>query len=96
MLELPAVLTHAAATEFFYTVGKNVPSLPEQVVVDATALRQFDSSALAILLECRRQAMAEGKTFAVSGAPDRLLQLAGVYGLASLIPVAESAGSGAA
>ena len=59
-----------------------------EVVADASALQQFDSSALAILLECRRQALAEGKTFAVLGAPQRLLQLAGVYGVAELIPAA--------
>ena len=30
------------------------------------ALRAFDSSALAVLLDCRREALALGKTFAVS------------------------------
>ena len=56
------------------------------VVVDASALSQFDSSALALLLECRRQALAAGKGFSVQGASGRLLQLADVYGVAALIP----------
>lgn len=86
MLKLPAVLTHAVASGFFHTVAKEVPSLPKEVIVDASALQQFDSSALAILLECRRQAMAAGKVFSVQGAPDRLLQLAEVYGVSALIP----------
>jgi phospholipid transport system transporter-binding protein len=88
MLKLPAVLTHAIASGFFRTAVQELASQPKEVVVDASALQQFDSSALAILLECRRQALAAGKTFAVLGAPDRLLQLAGVYGVAALIPTA--------
>jgi phospholipid transport system transporter-binding protein len=85
MLKFPAVLTHAVASAFFGTVEKEVPSFSTDVVVDASALRQFDSSALAVLLECRRQALAAGKAFSVQGAPERLLQLAGVYGVAALI-----------
>lgn len=88
MLKLPAVLTHAVASGFFRTLGLEMPSQPKEVVVDASALQQFDSSALAVLLECRRQAMAAGKAFSVQGAPDRLLQLAGVYGVEALIPAA--------
>ena len=88
MLKLPATLTHAVASGFFHTLAKEVPSLPKEVVVDAGALQQFDSSALALLLECRRQALAAGKLFAVQGAPDRLLQLAEVYGVSALIPAA--------
>lgn len=89
MLKLPAVLTHAIASEFFPTLKGEVLSATKSVVVDAGGLQQFDSSALAILLACRRQALAAGKTFAVLGAPERLLQLAGVYGVAQLIPSAE-------
>ncbi|MEO6320807.1 MAG: STAS domain-containing protein [Polaromonas sp.] len=88
MLKLPAVLTHAIASKFFHTVGSEVLSAPKAVVVDAGALQQFDSSALAILLECRRQTLTAGKTFAVMGAPERLLQLADAYGVAELIPAA--------
>ena len=90
MLKLPAVLTHTIASEFFPTVNREVLSAPNGVVVDAGGLQQFDSSALAILLACRRQALAAGKTFAVLGAPERLLQLAGVYGVAQLFPATES------
>ena len=85
MLKLPAVLTHAGASEFFRTLTGELSSQLGEVLVDASALRQFDSSALAILLECRRQALATRKTFAVQSAPERLLQLAGVYGVAALI-----------
>ena len=33
------------------------------VIADASALQQFDSSALAVLLACRRACLASGKTF---------------------------------
>ena len=91
MLQLPAVLTHAVACGFLPAATREIPSLLKEVVVDAGALRQFDSSALAILLECRRQALAAGKAFSVRDAPPRLLQLAQVYGVAALIPAAPAA-----
>ena len=96
MLKLPAVLTHAAACGFFDTVAKEVPSMTAEVVVDASALSQFDSSALAILLECRRLALAAGKGFSVQGASDQLLQLAEVYGVATLIPASPPSPAAAA
>ena len=58
------------------------------VVLDACALMQFDSSALAVMLASRREALAAGKTFAVQGMPARLSQLAGLYGVAELMPSA--------
>jgi phospholipid transport system transporter-binding protein len=39
-----------------------------------------------VLLECRREALAAGKDFSVTGLPPRLRQLAGLYGVAELIP----------
>ena len=87
VLKFPAVLTHGVASAFFRTLANDMASQPTDVVVDASALSQFDSSAMAILLECRRQAHAAGKTFSVQHAPERLLQLANVYGIAALISV---------
>jgi phospholipid transport system transporter-binding protein len=56
------------------------------VVADAAALTQFDSSALAVLLDCRREALALGKNFAVARLPARLRELATLYGVAELLP----------
>ena len=58
----------------------------EPVVADAGSLNRFDSSALAVLLACRRQAQALGRACYVRGLPPRLRQLAGLYGVAELIP----------
>lgn len=57
-----------------------------QVVVDASALLRFDSSALAVLLDCRREAMTASKSFAVRGMAPRLHELAVLYGVEALLP----------
>ena len=53
--------------------------------IDASALKDFDSSALAVLLECRRIAQASGKAFTVRGVPAPLAELAGLYGVDELL-----------
>lgn len=93
VLNLPAVLTHAVASDFTIAMAKDVTGGHGEIVVDASALKQFDSSALAVLLECRRLALAAGRDFSVWNAPARLLQLANVYGVEELIPAAQSAPS---
>ena len=88
MLTLPAVVTHAQALDTARVLKAKVTSDAVDVVLDASALMQFDSSALAVMLACRRDVIAAGKTFVVFGLPARLSQLAGLYGVAELIPVA--------
>jgi phospholipid transport system transporter-binding protein len=53
--------------------------------VDASALEHFDSSALAVLLELRRQAQVRGQSFQVTGMSARLSELAGLYGVDELL-----------
>jgi len=86
VVALPAVLTHESAADFCPSLKPAVLAQSAEVVADARALSEFDSSALAILLECRREALAAGKSFSVQGAPPRLRQLAALYGVAELIP----------
>lgn len=88
VLTLPSVLTHAVAADYARGLKPLVLSQTADVVVDASALQTFDSSALAVLLACRREALAVGKVFSVRGLPARLRQLAGLYGVAGLIPAA--------
>jgi phospholipid transport system transporter-binding protein len=88
VLTLPPTLTHDLAAGFAGKLRELVSAQPKQVMVDAGGLQNFDSSALAILLECRRETLAAGKAFAVLGLPARLRQLAGLYGVAELIPAA--------
>ncbi len=86
MLKLPSVLTHgeARASLAGLTASMSNPA-DAQVVVDASELARFDSSALAVLLACRREVLAKGGSFSVRGAPDRLQRLAGLYGVKDLL-----------
>jgi phospholipid transport system transporter-binding protein len=89
LLKLPAVLTHNQAGVWARNLTVALRAAPvdtQPVIADASELTQFDSSALAVLLACRREAMALGRTFFVQGLPPRLRQLAGLYGIAALIP----------
>ena len=87
MLVLPAELNHehAAACARMLTQALRAQAGP-QAVADASALQQFDSSALAVLLECRREALTLGKAFAVAHMPQRLRDLAALYGVGELLP----------
>ena len=90
MLVLPAELTHAQAPACCRMLAQALRSeAGTQAVADASALREFDSSALAVLLECRREALALGKSFSVSQLPARLRDLATLYGVAALLPPAQ-------
>jgi len=86
MLVLPAELTHRQATASLRMLLQGLQVHRDaRLVVDASALAVFDSSALAVLLECRREALALGKTFAVQGLPAPLRSLAGLYGVGTLL-----------
>jgi phospholipid transport system transporter-binding protein len=86
-LVLPATLTHADAAGCCRMLAQAVrASSDAKAVADAAALERFDSSALAVLLECRREALAAGKAFSVRGMPERLRSLASLYGVSELLP----------
>ena len=87
MLVLPNELTHSQATACLALLLQGLRSHRDvQVVVDATGLNRFDSAALAVLLEFRRECLALGKHFSIQGLPGRLRDLAALYGIADLLP----------
>ncbi|CAN5359842.1 STAS domain-containing protein [soil metagenome] len=89
MLVLPSSLTHDDAPACMRMLQQGLAGQSgSAAVVDATALTRFDSSALAVLLECRREAAALGRAFAVRGLSPRLRELATLYGVAGLLPAA--------
>ena len=88
MLVLPHNITHANARTCAYMLAQALRGQQEAVVADAAGLLAFDSSALAVLLECRREAQLHGKRFSVRGLPQRLRALACLYGVAELLPAA--------
>lgn len=92
MLVLPKELTQTQATACLRMLVQGLRALSGQdVVVDATGLSRFDSAALAVLLELRRETLAQGKRFSVRGLPARLADLASLYGIVELLPAASPA-----
>lgn len=89
MLLLPAEITHSLARACALAVRQDMTTVPDsQVVLDASQLVKFDSSALAVMLECRREALALGKNFAVQGLTPPLAKLAALYGIEGLLNAA--------
>lgn len=88
VLVLPLQLTQAEAKACLGALLLELPAQAAAVVVDAGALLRFDSAALAVLLELRRQSLALGKTFAVAHMPTRLADLAALYGIGELLTAA--------
>ena len=93
MLVLPPELTHVQANACLRMLLQGLRGEAKAVVdVDATALERFDSSALAVLLEFRRECLAQGKTLALLGLSLRLSDLAALYGVGELLHVAGATG----
>ena len=91
-LQLPLELTHARARDWLKSLIIALRQESKgQITVDASRLTRFDSSALAVLLACRREALSKNKTFVVSHMPDQLRQLARVYGVSDLLQSADGA-----
>ncbi len=85
MLSLPVKLTHDDAQALALSLKSQIRAQPHDIVVGAQQLREFDSSALAVLLACRREAIAAGKQFSTSQLPSTLVQLAALYGVGQLL-----------
>ena len=75
---LPRVLTESQA----YCAR---PDLPERLTIDFASITEVDSSAVALLLEWRREAARLGKGLYFVNLPANLLALAELYGVSELI-----------
>lgn len=85
-LSLPQELTHDQAGDWLKSLVFTMQQNKErQITADASRLLHFDSSALAVLLACRREALLVGKTFVIAHMPEKLRQLAVVYGVSDLL-----------
>jgi phospholipid transport system transporter-binding protein len=78
-MKLPATATLEQASALLDTLGSDVE------VVDASALKTLDTSAVAVLLEAQRRCRARGVRCVVRGAPPKLRQLAALYGVEELL-----------
>jgi phospholipid transport system transporter-binding protein len=85
MVALPAKLNIPEASAVLVALAPAAGQGDGALAVDASALDDFDSSAIATLLELRRRAQAQGRAFSVSGAPKAMIELATLYGVADLL-----------
>ena len=65
--------------------GQVLDAAGREVRLSAAELTDFDSSALSLLLSAARQCSQQGVTLKLSDAPDKLRELARVYGVADLL-----------
>ena len=84
-MALPATLTHAQAAAVAQQLQKNLLSAKQTCVLDASALQQFDSSALAVLLAVCRTAAQQSLALQIIGLPKRAVQLATLYGVSEIL-----------
>ncbi len=85
-LKLPSTLMHpqAKACRDQWVAALRAAPTGAAWMLDASGLTEFDSSALAVLLACRREAAALGQSLRVTGMPTKLEALAGLYGVMPL------------
>ncbi len=96
-MQLPAVATLAEASALARSAeqalmqgvaegGERAP-----LCIDAVELRSFDTSLLAVLLQARRLALGAGCGFEVTSVPEKLAQLAQLYGVTELLGLSKPA-----
>lgn len=94
-LQLPKELTYRQGRDCLLPLRPLVTGHADaQVVLDASAVKVFDSAALAVLLGCRRAAQEVGKQLIVQGLPKGLQSMAALYGVDGLLmpaPVPDAA-----
>ena len=95
MLTLPEAVRLGNAEQVLSSLTKGLQGQPSKakVQLDASALHDFDSTVLAVVLECKRRAQALGHDMVLKGAPTKLEELARVYGLTALLWPEPAAGA---
>ena len=94
MTALPASLTLRDAPTALETLRQAFAAESADVWrIDAAALKQLDTSALAVLLECARIAAAGQRRLEIVSAPTRLSDLAQLYGIDGLLGVSPAVAS---
>lgn len=96
VLAIPAQLTYQTATQCLAVLKRSMEqsgildakkaAAGAVVVLDAQPLTTFDSSALAVLLECRRFALSHQVQMCIQSLPANLRSLANLYGVDGLLP----------
>jgi phospholipid transport system transporter-binding protein len=85
VITLPESADLDSTAELAQRMAQQIDGGNGPVQVDAQALAQFDSSAIALLLQLRRAAEAQRRQFELLNPPAKLGQLASLYGVAELL-----------
>ena len=89
LTSLPASVTLKDAQAILESLRQSFAGESGEVwQIDAAAVTQLDTSALAVLLECSRIAAAAKRKVQIINAPTRMTDLAHLYGVDGLLGVA--------
>ena len=89
-MKLPEIATLEQAPGLLGQVDAALASAAGAALqIDASALREFDTSAVALLLEARRRGKRANVEVRFDGVPPKLVELARLYGVEELLPLAE-------
>ena len=80
--------TLAEADALLAALDAALPAGGAVLRIDASPLQHFDTSLVAVLLHARRAAQTAGGSIEIVGAPPKLADLARLYGVESLLPLA--------
>ncbi|MCU0762459.1 MAG: lipid asymmetry maintenance protein MlaB [Hydrogenophaga sp.] len=84
---LPEVVTVHTVTAVLASLASRLRQQGAgEATLDAAALRTFDSSAVALLLELRRDLDQQGCRLRLVNLPDKLQELVALYGVGELLP----------
>ena len=84
-MQLPATATLEQAAALADTLPAAVADGSGALRIDASQLKAFDSSTIALLMQAHRLAQAAGRGFEVVGVPAQLAELARLYGVEELL-----------
>ncbi len=88
--KLPAAATLEHSAALALTLPATVAAGSGVFRIDASDLRDFDSSTIALLMQARRLAHSAGRGFEAIGVPEQLAKLARLYGVDDLLLMAPS------
>ena len=94
-MQLPPDATLQTVAELAATLPAAMADGSGLFTVDASALTDYDTATIALLMQARRVAQAAGRGFCVQGAPAQLQELAALYGVEELLALAPASTSAA-
>ncbi len=89
IIPLPTALTMPQASQALAALRDTLRAQVGPVVeLDAAGLQELDTSAIAVLLQCRREVQSRGWQLVVRGVPPKLTALMALYGVSELFAAA--------